>query len=69
MKNPEPLHDDILTVDQVAELLHLTPDTIYEKVEKKELPGAFRVGEAERSPIRFSKKVLLAWIDQEATRP
>ena len=68
MKNPEPLHDDILTVDQVAELLHLTPDTIYEKVEKKELPGAFRVGEGERSPIRFSKKVLLAWIDQEATR-
>ena len=50
-------------------MLHLTPDTIYEKVERNEIPGAFRLGEGERPPIRFSKKVLLEWINKEATRP
>ena len=69
MKNPDPLHDEILTVEQVAEMLSLTQDTIYEKVERKEIPGAFRLGEGKQPPIRFSKKVLLEWINKEANRP
>jgi len=69
MNKPTAFEGDILTVDQVAELLHLTPDTIYGKVERDEIPGAFRLGEGNRAPLRFSKKVLLEWIDKEATRP
>ena len=71
MKNPEQ-NDEILTVEQVAEMLHLHPQSIYDKVERNEIPGAFRlgeVGEGKQPPIRFSKKVLLEWIHKEASRP
>jgi len=68
MKNTDPLHDEILTVEQVSEMLHLTPDTIYEKVDRNELPGAFRLGEGKQPPIRFSKRLILEWIHKTATQ-
>ena len=73
MKNtnplPDPMHDEILTVEEVAKILSLQPSTIYEKVERNEIPGAFRIGEGERTPLRFSKRVLMEWIQKEANRP
>lgn len=68
--NPiDPMNDEILTVEQVAKLLHLEPSTIYTKADAGELPGAFRLGEGERPPLRFSKRVLMEWIQKEASRP
>ena len=69
MNIPDPLHDEILTVDQVARLLKLTVDTIYDKHIKGEIPGAFRIGDGPQAPIRFSKRVLMEWIIKEANRP
>ena len=66
------MNDTILTVEEVAKLLHLEPSTIYTKVESGEIPGAFRLGddaEGKRPPLRFSKRVLMEWIQKEATRP
>ena len=65
----DPMDDEILTVEQVAKLLHLEPSTIYTRVETGDIPGAFRLGEGERPPLRFSKRVLMEWIQKEASRP
>lgn len=65
----DPMDDEILTVEEVATLLQLHPQSVYEKVEKNELPGWFRLGEAEKAPIRFSKRVIMEWIQKEASRP
>ena len=65
---PDPAaQEDVLTVEEVAEILRLHPDTVYRKVEADEIPGAFRVGEGEKAPIRISKKVFLEWVHKEAT--
>ena len=69
MKNIPPPQDEILTVEQIAEMLQLTPNTIYEKVERNELPGAFRLGDSDKAPIRFSKRIIMEWIEKEASRP
>ena len=63
---PEPTTPtDVLTVEEVAEFLRIHPDTVYRKVETNEIPGAFRIGEGEKAPIRFSKQVFLDWIHQQ----
>lgn len=68
MKNiPEP-NDEILTVEEVASLLKLHVQTVYRKIEQQELPGMFRLGEDNKA-IRFSKRVILEWINKEASRP
>ena len=63
------MHDEILTVEEVATLLKLEPHTIYARAEKDEIPGAFRVGEGKQPPLRFSKRVIMEWIQKEASRP
>lgn len=69
MKSPDPLHDEILTVEDVAELLQIHENSVYSKVEKGELPGVFRLGDHERSPIRFSKRLIMEWIAKQAHSP
>ena len=73
MKNPpiqpDSFHDEILTVEEVATLLKLEPHTIYARAAKDEIPGAFRIGEGEQPPLRFSKRVIMEWIQKEASRP
>ena len=66
---PDPFHDEILTVEEVAVLLRLEPHTIYARAEKNEIPGAFRIGEGERPPLRFSKRTIMEWLEKEANRP
>ncbi len=60
--------DDILTVEQVADLLQLHPNTIYEKANAGEIPGMFRLGDGERAPMRFSRRLLMEWIANQATK-
>lgn len=59
--------DEVLTVEEVAELLKLHPNTVYRRVEDNTIPGAFRIGTEEMAPIRFSKRVIMEWIKKEAS--
>jgi len=49
--------NEILTVEQVAALLHLHPMTVYRLVQRGKLPG-FKVG----GRWRFDKQVLENWV-------
>ena len=63
-----PSSDEILTVEQVADILQLHPNTVYEKANAGEIPGMFRLGEGERAPMRFHKKVLLDELAKQAKK-
>jgi excisionase family DNA binding protein len=62
MKKPQPIRDStiemapVLTVQNVAEYLHVHPSTIYRLVKKRQLP-AFRVG----SDWRFNRESIDRW--------
>jgi len=51
---------DVLTVDEVAELLRVNRNTVYESFRRGELPGGRRLG---KRIIRFSKEAVLLWLD------
>ncbi len=55
---PEPEQNELLTIQQAAELLHLTVPTIYTKTSKGELPGVCKQGKR----LYFDKQVLTDWI-------
>lgn len=50
----------LMTVDEVAAYLNLTPSTVYRMVSRKELP-ALRIGVAGRT-VRFHRKDILQWV-------
>ena len=52
------LNDCLLTVHEVAKLLHLSPGTIYHFVSEKRIP-TIHIGRS----VRFSKNALLIWLD------
>jgi excisionase family DNA binding protein len=54
--------DDVLTLDELAQLLKLDPDTVMVRVDAGELPGR-RFGDQ----WRFSRRALLAWLDGSDT--
>ena len=62
MKKPQPIHDStiemapVLTVQNVAQYLHVHPSTIYRLVKKRQLP-AFRVG----GDWRFNRESIDRW--------
>lgn len=62
MKKTQPIHDStigmapVLTVQNVAEYLHVHPSTIYRLVKKRQLP-AFRVG----NDWRFNRESIDRW--------
>jgi len=68
--DPSPLSapDDVLTLDELAEMLKLDPGAVMVRVEAGELPGR-RFGDQ----WRFSRRAVLAWLDgsdiPERTRP
>ncbi len=53
-----PPDDDVLTLDELSELLKLDPDTVLTRVDTGELPGR-RFG----NHWRFSRRAVLAWLD------
>jgi excisionase family DNA binding protein len=54
--------DDVLTLDELADLLKLDPDTVLVRVDAGELPGR-RFGDQ----WRFSRRAVLAWLDGSDT--
>jgi excisionase family DNA binding protein len=52
--------DQLLTIQQVGELLHLRRPTIYSKVSKNELPGVCKQGKR----LYFDRQTIIDWIKQ-----
>jgi excisionase family DNA binding protein len=52
--------EQLLTIDEVATLLHLTKPTIYSKVSKNELPGVCKQGKR----LYFDRQTIIDWIKQ-----
>jgi len=51
----------LMTIDEVAEYLKLSKETLYKKVRKKEIP-AIKIGRL----WRFRKEVIEKWIEEKA---
>ena len=52
--------EQLLTIDEVATLLHLTKPTLYSKVSKNELPGVCKQGKR----LYFDRQTIIDWIKQ-----
>jgi len=52
------MHEDILTIPEVAELLRVAEKTVYTLAQRGEIP-AFKVG----GQWRFSRGAILSWIE------
>lgn len=60
-KQEQPEHSDhLLTIDEIAELLHLAKATVYIKVSKNELPGVCKQGKR----LYFDRQTIIDWIKQ-----
>lgn len=55
--HPAPL-PSILKAEEVAALLRINRKTLYEAVQRDEIPGAFRVGRC----LRFHTDAVLGWL-------
>lgn len=52
--------DQLLTIEEVATLLHLAKATVYTKVSKNELPGVCKQGKR----LYFDRQTIIDWIKQ-----
>ena len=52
--------EQLLTIDEVATLLHLTKPTVYSKVSKNEMPGVCKQGKR----LYFDRQTIIDWIKQ-----
>jgi len=50
--------EQLLTIDEVSALLHLTKPTVYSKVSKNELPGVCKQGKR----LYFDRQTIINWI-------
>jgi len=55
---PSQHREQLLTIDEVAELLHLSKPTVYSKHSKGELPGVCKQGKR----LYFERDVIVNWI-------
>jgi len=53
-------HDQLLTIDEVAELLHLKKPTIYSNRSKGKIPGVCK----RNKRLYFQKQVIIDWIKE-----
>jgi len=60
-KNTIPRLQEILTVEEISELLRVHPSTIYRMLKRNEIPG-FKVG----NDWRFQTGNIKQWLDQKA---
>jgi excisionase family DNA binding protein len=59
---------NLLTVQQVAERLHLHPVTVRRKVLRGDIPGGVKLGDNwKQSPLRVDEAQLDAWCTTETT--
>ena len=54
-KPPEP--PALLTVDQAAELAQIPRSTLYEAIQRREVPGVVKIGRH----LRINRAAVLAW--------
>jgi excisionase family DNA binding protein len=59
-ENGRPPANDILTLEEVASYLRLTPQTIYKWAQEKRIPGA-KLGKE----WRFRKSIIDRWLDDQ----
>jgi excisionase family DNA binding protein len=57
-QTPAEHREQLLTIDEVAELLHLSKTTVYSKHSKGELPGVCKQGKR----LYFERDVIVNWI-------
>jgi excisionase family DNA binding protein len=62
-KNGRSPANDILTLEEVASYLRLTPQTIYKWAQEKRIPGA-KLGKE----WRFRKSIIDRWLDEQILR-
>lgn len=58
------LDNDILTIEEVATYLRLTPQTIYKWAQEKRIPAA-KLGKE----WRFRKSIIDRWLDEQILGP
>lgn len=58
------MSQEIMTVEEVAEYLDLSPSTIYQKVHEKSIPYT-----KIRNLLRFPKSIIDAWLAQNTVHP
>lgn len=58
-----PRYPEVMTIDQVAEYLHLHKQVVYRHVKRGNIPAS-RIG----ATIRFKKSVIDAWLEESARR-
>ena len=51
----------LLTVDELAVLLRMNRNTVYEAIERGEIPGAQRIGRT----IRITRDVVVRWLREQ----
>lgn len=56
-------YPEVMTIDQVAEYLHLHKQVVYRHVKRGNIPAS-RIG----ATIRFKKSVIDAWLEESARR-
>jgi excisionase family DNA binding protein len=56
---------EVMTARQVAALLHVSPKTVYDLVQRRQIPGWRRVGRQ----IRFHRDVVLQWLRRGGVDP
>jgi len=55
---PTEQYPELLTIDEVSELLHLRKATIYSKHSKGEIPGVCKQGKR----LYFDRDIIISWI-------
>jgi len=63
----EQIMTDLLTVKEMASLLQIHPNTIYQWVEKTEVPF-IRLGNGKKSGIRFRKNDIDEWLEKRTSK-
>lgn len=60
---PDARYPEVMTIDQVADYLHLHKQVVYRHVKRGNIPAS-RIG----ATIRFKKSVIDAWLEESARR-
>ncbi len=63
MRRQHRTNDEILTSQEVQELLKIGRTKLWELTRKNVIP-AYRMGSGNRSALRYKRSELLAWLDQ-----
>lgn len=56
---------EVITVEELAELLRISRASAYRAVGAGQVPGAIRVGKT----LRISRRAVIAWLEQGSVSP